>query len=90
MAKPTKQQQREHAMAVAVARARAELGFDTDKELSEYLRIPQTTLSDMKNKRFQGVSFGKVCEIARQLRLTPEEWCAAAGIAPVARKEAAG
>lgn len=80
MARETEQQKREKALLAAVARGKIQESVRRDIDLAAMLGMPQSSFSQHKRKGFQNMDFGKFCIMARKLRLTGREICAAVGV----------
>lgn len=76
----TPQQKREAAFRSAVAGHAAALELKYASEVAEFLDIPYRTYSGYRQGSFQRMPFEKAAAMARKLKMTGREWCAAAGI----------
>lgn len=76
----TEQQRRERALAGAIARAAAEEGLELDKDIAKVIGMTDKTYSYYKKKKFQNANLEQFGRLARNLRLTGREVCAAIGI----------
>ncbi len=80
MARVTPQQARENALVGAVGRSAAVLGLNTATQIAEYTGMSLTVFCKYRKKNYQSMNFDKICRMARMLKFTGREWCAAAGI----------
>ncbi len=80
MARATPQQARENALNGAVGRAAGEMGLRTAVQIADYIGMTPPNFREYKRKNYQNMDFDKICRMARKLKLTGREWCAAAGI----------
>lgn len=76
----TDQQRRERALKIAIARAAAAEGLERDKDIAKVVGMTDRTYSYYKQKKFQNTNLEQFGRLARSLRLTGREVCAAVGI----------
>lgn len=76
----SEQQLRESALMCAVARACAANELSCDKDVADALGITARRYMYRKGQNFQGMPISEFGRMARRLRLTGREVCAALGV----------